>query len=81
MHDLPLIPPFRLKIQKRGTRVLQLKKKLKRLSGTRPFGLDDMRFDPSIPLLDNQRLCFSVLHPRDPDLREGNAKATDYKPP
>jgi hypothetical protein len=62
MHDLPLVPALRLKVQKRRARVLQLNKELKRVSSTsylpRRGGLGS---DPSIPLLDNQRPCFSLL--------------------
>ena len=86
MHDLPLVPTSWLKIQKRRSGRLQLKKKLKRISGARPPGIDGLRLGPSVPLPDNQRLHVLLFHSTHarlncelPICENGNVRANDYK--
>jgi hypothetical protein len=62
VHDLPLVPASRLKIQKRRSRLLQLKKELERIPGAGLFGIDGLRLDPPVPLPDDQRLRFPLFH-------------------
>ena len=86
VHDLPLVLTSWSKIQKRRSRLLQLKKEFKRIPGARRLGIDGLRLDPSIPLPDNQRLCVLLSHPthaRSNDelstCEDGNVRANDYK--
>jgi hypothetical protein len=62
VHDLPLVPASRLKIQKRRSRLLQFKKELERISGASLPGIDGLRLDPPVPLPDDQRLRFPLFH-------------------
>jgi hypothetical protein len=85
VHDLPLVPTSRLKIQKRRSRLLQLKKELERIPGASLFGIDGLRLDPPVPLPDDQRLRFPLLHSRRvrlnreiPICEDGKVKASDY---
>ena len=86
VHDLPLVLTSWSKIQKRRSRLLQLKKEFKRIPGARRLGIDGLRLDPSVPLPDNQRLCVLLSHPthaRSNDelstCEDGNVRANDYK--
>ena len=63
VHDLPLVLTSWSKIQKRRSRLLQLKKEFKRIPGARRLGIDGLRLDPSVPLPDNQRLRVLLSHP------------------
>jgi hypothetical protein len=56
VYDLPLVLTSWSKIQKRRSRLLQLKKEFKRIAGARDLGFDGLRLDPSVPLPDNQWL-------------------------
>jgi hypothetical protein len=85
VHDLPLVSTSRLKIQKRRSRLLQLKKELERISGAGLPGIDGLRFDPQVPLPDDQRLCFPLFHSlrarlnrEIPICENGKVKANDY---
>lgn len=62
VHDLPFVPASRLEIQQRRSRILQLKKKLKRIPRARLVGIDGTRLAPAVPLRDNQRPCFPLFH-------------------
>ena len=62
VHDLPLVLTSWSKIQKRRSRLLQLKKEFKRIPGARRLGIDGLRLDPSVPLPDNQRLRVLLSH-------------------
>jgi len=62
VHDLPLVPASCLKIQQRGSRVLQLQKELQRVPAGCRGGIDRLRSDPPIPLLDDQASGFFLLH-------------------
>jgi hypothetical protein len=87
VHDLPLVPASRLKIQKRRSRLLQLKKELERVPGAGLFGIDGLRLDPPVPLPDDQRLRFPLFHSlrvrlnrEIPICENGKVKANDCTP-
>src|SRR5258705_225469 len=86
VHDLPLVLTSWSKIQKRGSRLLQLKKEFKRIAGARCLGIDGLRLDPSVPLPDNQRLCVLLSHSTHArsngelsTCEDGNVRANDYE--
>lgn len=62
VDDAPLVMSPRLKIQKRGPRVLEFDEEFQRVPAARAAGIDRLSLDPPIPLKNDQAFCFLVLH-------------------
>ena len=64
VNDPPFVLPARLEIQQRRPCVLKFVKELQRVFSGGAAGIDRPRWNPAVPLLQNQDSCFALFHRR-----------------